>query len=150
MTIPSIIEHQRDQFCVSTDVNRLDIASIHHFLANESYWSKNIPFNVVQKAVRNSLCFGVFKGEKQIGFARVVSDFVTFAFLADVFILEEYRGRGLSKWLLEFIMDHPDLRGLRRWMLATRDAHGLYAKFGFQPLSHPERLMEIHQPDIYR
>jgi GNAT superfamily N-acetyltransferase len=92
----------------------------------------------------------VFKGVEQIGFARIVSDYVTFAWLADVYILEEYRGRGLSKWMLEFIMSHPDLQGLRRWMLATRDAHGLYYKYGFQPISHPERLMEIHQPDVYK
>jgi GNAT superfamily N-acetyltransferase len=150
LPIPAVIEVQKDQFCISTDVDRLDIASIHHFLANESYWSKDIPFIIVQKAVRNSLCFGMFKGEEQIGFARVVSDYVTFAFLADVYILKEYRGLGLSKWLLELILSHPDLQGLRRWMLATRDAHDLYGKYGFRPISHPERLMEIHQPNIYR
>lgn len=144
------LEEYWGKFCISTDNNRLDIPSIHHFLAYESYWSKNIPYSIVQEAVSNSLCFGVFNGDEQIGFARVVSDYVTFAWLADVYILEEYRGLGLSKRMLEFIMSHPDLQGLRRWMLATRDAHGLYERYGFKPVSHPERLMENHKPDVFR
>jgi len=134
---------------MSTDKTRLDIEVIYHFLASESYWSKDIPFHVVRKAVSNSLCFGVFKGDEQVGFARVVSDCVTFAWLADVFILKEYRGIGLSKWMLDVIMSHPDLQILRRWMLATRDAHELYSRYGFKPIAHPERLMENHLPDVF-
>ena len=142
-------EEQKGDFLISTENKRFDIASIHRFLAYESYWSKDIPLPIVQKAVSNSLCFGVFKGDEQIGFARVVTDYVTFAWLADVFIHQEYRGMGLSKWMLEFIMDHPDLQVLRRWMLATRDAHGLYERYGFKPVANPERLMENHQPDVF-
>lgn len=149
MTLQTNYEVRREDFCISTDKKRLDIEVIHHFLANKSYWSKDIPLPVVRKAVGNSLCFGVFKGDEQVGFARVVSDYVTFAWLADVFILKECRGIGLSKWMLEVIMSHPDLQVLRRWMLATRDAHGLYAKYGFKPVAHPERLMENHQPDVF-
>ena len=149
MTLQTNYEIRREDFCISTDKKRLDIEVIHHFLANKSYWSKGIPLPVVRKAVSNSLCFGVFKGDEQVGFARVVSDYVTFAWLADVFILKECRGIGLSKWMLEVIMSHPDLQVLRRWMLATRDAHGLYAKYGFKPVAHPERLMENHQPDVF-
>ena len=145
-----IVEYQKDNYTLSTDKGRLDIDVIHQFLANESYWSKDIPLSVVQVAINNSLCFGLYVDNKQIGFARVISDQITFAFLADVFILKGYRGRGLSKWLLECIMGYPELLGLRRWMLATRDAHGLYEKFGFKPLAHPERLMEIHNPHIYQ
>lgn len=150
MTHLRTCEETRGDFCISTDKNRLDIEIIHHFLAEESYWSKDVPSSVVRKAVSNSLCFGVFKGDEQVGFARVVSDYVTFAWLADVFILKEYRGIGLSKWMLEFIMSHPDLQVLRRWMLATRDAQRLYEKYGFKPVAHPERLMENHQPDVYK
>jgi len=149
LTLQTNYEIRREDFCISTDKKRLDIEVIHHFLANKSYWSKGIPLPVVRKAVSNSLCFGVFKGDEQVGFARVVSDYVTFAWLADVFILKECRGIGLSKWMLEVIMSHPDLQVLRRWMLATRDAHGLYAKYGFKPVAHPERLMENHQPDVF-
>lgn len=149
MTLQKTYEVRKDEFCISTDKNRLDTEVIHHFLAYESYWSEDIPLHVVRKAISNSLCFGVFKGDEQVGYARVVSDYVTFAWLADVFILENYRGLGLSKWMLEVIMSHPDLQVLRRWMLATRDAHGLYAKYGFVPIAHPERLMENHQPDVF-
>ena len=146
----TILEYHKDNLTISTDKSRLDISTIHNFLANESYWSKNIPLTIVQEAVKNSLCFGLYDGDRQIGFARVVSDYVTFAFLADVFIVKGSRGWGLSKWLLECIISHPELQGLRRWMLATRDAHELYAKLGFRPLAHPERLMEIHHPELYR
>ena len=149
MTLQNNYEVRRGDFYISTDKNRHNIEVIHDFLAYESYWSMDIPLHVVRKAISNSLCFGVFKGDEQVGFARVVSDYVTFAWLADVFILKEYRGTGLSKWLLEVIMRHPDLQILRRWMLATRDAHELYSRYGFKPIAHPERLMENHQPDVF-
>lgn len=137
-----------DNFFVSTDKSHLDIKVIHGYLKT-SYWAANIPEEVVIKAIENSLCFGVYNNKQQVGFARVVTDYAVFAYLADVFILEEYRGKGLSKMLMKEIMQHPQLQNLRRWMLATRDAHGLYSQFGFNPLSSPERVMEIFIPDIY-
>jgi inosine/xanthosine triphosphatase len=141
---------QGQTYSISSDPNRLQIEIIHDFLAKHAYWSIGIPRSVVERAIKNSLCFGVFHGSRQVGFARVVTDRATFAYLADVFILEEHRGRGLSKQLLETILQHPDLKGLRRWSLATRDAHDLYARFGFQSLAAPERWMEIRQPDPYK
>jgi len=143
-------EHHRDGYLISTDKSMLDLAAIHHFLSQEAYWSKNIPFDVVKRAVENSLCFGVYHGAEQVGFARVVSDLATFAYIADVFIVEGHRGRGLSKWLVESILVHPDLQGLRTWLLATRDAHELYRRFGFQNLSNPEIYMVIKNPGIYK
>jgi GNAT superfamily N-acetyltransferase len=131
------------------DTKRLDIEGIHGFLA-QSYWSPGIPRAVVERAIANSLCFAVFHQNKQIGFARVITDKATFAYLADVYILPEHRGMGLSKRLMEHITRHPDLQGLRRMLLATLDAHGLYEKFGFRPLAAPERMMEIHNPHVYR
>ena len=119
-------------------------------MTNESYWSQNIPFEIVKAATENSLNFGLFFKEKQIGYARIVSDFATTAYLADVFVLKEFRGQGLSKWLMEIIMNHPDLQGLRRWILATKDAHGLYKQFGWKPMAAPERWMEKHNPDVYK
>lgn len=133
---------------VDSDPARLDMDVIHDFLTH-SYWSKGISRELVERAVRNSVCFGVYDGDEQIGFARVVTDQATFAYLADVFILESHRGRGLSKKLVEAITKDERLRGLRRWVLATRDAHGLYAKFGFTPLAKPQRFMELHDPDVY-
>lgn len=143
------VEHQRNGFLISTDKSKLDIAAIHDYLSRESYWAQNIPLNVVQKSIHNSLCFGVYNREKQVGFARVVSDLATFAWIGDVFIIETHRGKGLSKWLMECIMSHPDLASLRRWMLATRDAQELYRKFGFQTVTNPENYMVIRNPDIY-
>ena len=134
---------------VDDDPARLDMDVIHGFLAG-SYWAQGIPREVVERAVRGSLCFGLYDGERQVGFARVVTDRATFAYLADVFVLEAYRGRGLSKLLVAEVLGHPSLQGLRRWMLATRDAHSLYAQYGFKPLSAPERFMEMHDPDVYR
>lgn len=123
---------------------------IQEFLANESYWAQGIPRSILEKCIENSLCFGVYDQEgKQVGFARVVTDYATYAYIADVFILEAQRGLGLSKWLMECIMSHPDLQGLRRWNLATRDAHGLYARYGFTPLRFPERWMEVLNPDVF-
>jgi N-acetylglutamate synthase-like GNAT family acetyltransferase len=139
----------KDNFSVSTDISRLDINVIHGFLSS-SYWAENIPVETVRKSIEGSMCFGVYDKNRQIGFARMITDKATFAYLADVFILEEYRGRGLSKWLMEIIMNSPELQGLRRIMLATRDAHGLYKKSGFTPLTQPNRWMQIHNPDIYK
>ncbi len=133
---------------ISTDSARLDIPLIHTFL-RESYWARNIPLSIVERSIRNSLCFGAFIGDQQIAFARVITDYATFGYLADVFVLPEYRGRGVSKKLIAAIRAHPDLQGLRRLVLATQDAHGLYAQFGFQPLVHPEYFMTVHNPDIY-
>lgn len=137
------------EFVVTTDPVRLDLHVVHKVLS-ESYWAKDVPREVVARSVRNSLCFGLFKDKGQVGFARVITDYATFAYLADVFILEPYRGRGLGKFLMECIMQHPMLQGLRRWTLATRDAHGLYAQFGFKPLANPDRFMELHNPDVYK
>lgn len=140
---------QREGFAITTETSFFNIEFIHAFLS-QSYWAENIPIETVQQSIDNSLCFGVFHLGRQIGFARVITDKATFAYLADVFIDEAYRGQGLSKWLMEEIMAHPDLQGLRRMMLATRDAHGLYTKFGFTELTNPERWMQIHQSDIYK
>jgi GNAT superfamily N-acetyltransferase len=137
-----------DAFVVDTDPERLDLALIHGFLTR-SYWASGIPFAVVRRSVRHSLCFGLYDGERQVGFARVVSDRATFAYLADVFVLESHRGRGLGKLLMAAVIAHPELQGLRRWMLATRDAHALYARFGFTPLPAPESFMQLHDPGVY-
>jgi GNAT superfamily N-acetyltransferase len=140
---------QKDEFTITTDKSKMDIAVIHQFIS-QTYWAKGIPVATMQKAIEGSLCFGVFHGERQVGFARVVTDKATFAYLADVFIIEEYRGKGLSKWLMEIIIGQPDLQGLRRFLLATRDAHGLYRQFGFKDMVSAENLMQIHNPDIYK
>ena len=138
----------RDTFTVTCDPAKLDLAVIAEFLAS-TYWAKGIPAATVEKSLENSLCFAVLDGERQIGFARVISDRATIAYLGDVFILPEYRGKGLAKWLMECVVSHPDLQGLRRWFLGTRDAHGLYERFGFTPLKRPEVFMERHDPDVY-
>jgi GNAT superfamily N-acetyltransferase len=135
-------------YSISSDPSRLDIPAIHAFLAR-SYWSPGIPLATVERAIANSLAFGVFQGQAQVGFARVITDRATFAYLADVYILEEHRGQGLGRRLVETVLAHPDLQGLRRFMLATRDAHGLYADFGFKALAAPDRLMEILRPQAY-
>jgi GNAT superfamily N-acetyltransferase len=135
-------------YTISTDRTRFDVAAIHAFLAR-SYWSPGIPLPTVERAIAHSLAFGVFDGVEQVGFARVVTDRATFAYLADVYILEEHRGRGLGRRLVETILAHEDLQGLRRFLLATRDAHALYAEFGFKPLAAPDRMMEIHDPHVY-
>ncbi len=136
---------------ISADPGRLQPDAIHAYLVR-SYWSPGVPRAVVDRAIANSLCFGIYvaASNKQVGFARVVTDKATFAYLADVYVLEEHRGQGLSKRLVATIQAHPDLQGLRRFMLATADAHGLYAQFGFKPLAAPERVMEIRNPDVYR
>ncbi len=145
----SPVERRRGEILVSTDPARLDLDVIHGFLS-QAYWSEGIPREVLERAIRNSLCFGVYVDGAQVGFARIVTDRATFAYLADVFILESHRGRGLSKLLMEVIMSHPDLQGLRRFSLGTRDAHGLYRQFGFESPKMPERLMEIVDLDIYK
>ena len=134
---------------ISTDRHRLEIGLIHDFLRS-SYWAQGIPRAVVEKSIQHSLCFGAYLNNKQVGFARVITDFSTFAYVADVFVVPEHRGRSVSKLLVRSILEHPELQGLRRVMLATRDAHRLYAQFGFQPLTHPEYFMGIHNPDVYR
>lgn len=139
----------KNQFTISTDKSKLDIHSIHEFLSTRAYWCLNIPKDTVQTAIENSLCFGVYEGSKQIGFARVISDFSTIAYLGDVYVLEEYRGHGLSKWLMETIMTHPELQGLRRWILLTGDAHGLYRQFGWADIADPSKWMELHNKNVY-
>lgn len=162
-----IVELRRGEFLISTDPARLDLDLIHHFLTN-SYWAKGVPKETVSRSIQHSLCFGIYdctgasshasrtrdvahptNEQVQVGFARVVSDFATIAYLGDVFVLESHRARGLGKWMVECITRHPALQGLRRWILLTRDAHELYAKFGFTPLRAPERYMELHRPDVY-
>ena len=139
-----------EDYRISSDQNDLDIESIHKFISN-SYWAKGIPLDILTRAISNSLCFGVFDKERgQVGFARMVTDSATYAYLADVYILEGHRGKGLSKMLMEEIMSHPDLQGLRRMTLATADAHGLYEKYGFSELSNPEIFMENWNPEVYK
>ena len=139
----------KDEFSISTNKSILDIDSIHEFLSTKAYWCLNIPKDKVQTAIQNSLCFGVYHNEKQIGFARVISDFSTIAYLGDLYIVEEYRRKGLSKWLMETIMSNPELQGLRRWILLTGDAHGLYRKFGWTNLADASKWMELHNKNAY-
>jgi GNAT superfamily N-acetyltransferase len=134
---------------VTTDPSFLDIDLIHGFLSR-SYWAEGIPREIVERSISGSICFGAYRAGAQIGFARVISDCATFAYIADVFVLEPSRGKGVGKLLMECIMSHPDLQHLRRWSLLTRDAHGLYRQFAFSAPAHPERYMEISNPDIYR
>jgi GNAT superfamily N-acetyltransferase len=164
------IEHRRGEFVLSTDPARLDLDVIHEFLTN-CYWAKGIPRDVVVRSIEHSLCFGIYdqggkksllpakdeknrangkaKHDTQVGFARVVTDFATIAYLGDVFVLESHRGLGLGKWMMNCIMAHPALQNLRRWILLTRDAHGLYQQSGFKPVPAPERYMELHNPSVY-
>jgi GNAT superfamily N-acetyltransferase len=142
-------ECRKGAFTVSTDRERIDLDVVHGFLT-ECYWAKGIPRDVVARSIENSLCFGVYAEGKQVGFARVVSDYATYAYIGDVFVLESFRGRGLGKWLMECVMQHPRLQGLRRWSLVTRDAHGLYAQLGFGPLKKPQNYMELNRPDVYQ
>jgi GNAT superfamily N-acetyltransferase len=146
--VRSDMNWQRDSFIVTCDRARLDRALVAEFLAS-SYWAKGIPAALVETSIERSLCFALLEGNRQIGFARVISDYATIAYIVDVFVVPEYRGRGLGKWLLGCVVDHPDLQGLRRWVLATRDAHGLYEKLGFTALKRPELFMERHDPSIY-
>jgi GNAT superfamily N-acetyltransferase len=142
---------EKDGYTISTDAAQLDLSVIHQYLSRDSYWAQNIPMEVVVRSVANSFCFGVYHNKGQVGFARLVTDKATFAYLADVFILPEHRGKGLSKWLLTVMHSHHDMQGLRRWLLGTKDAHDLYKQFGWVPL--PEeivpRFMQLHNPDVY-
>jgi GNAT superfamily N-acetyltransferase len=142
-------DYRRDEFLISTDLARLDLDVIHGFLTR-AYWSEGIPRAVVEQALKHSLSFGLYAGTQQIGLARVITDYATFAYVADVFVLEDYRGRGLGKWLMQTVRAHPELQGLRRWSLATRDAHGLYRQVGFDSLRNPDRWMEMVDWDIYK
>ena len=145
----SVVEHRRGEFLISTDPARLDLDVIHGFLTN-CYWAKGIPRDLVARSIEHSLCFGIYDGNgAQVGFARVITDFATIAYLGDVFVLESHRGRGLSKWMMECITRHRALQGLRRWILLTQDAHSLYSQFGFTPLKAADRYMELHNPDVY-
>jgi N-acetylglutamate synthase and related acetyltransferases len=135
----------RDAYIISTDKNKIDLDYVHEFLTT-SYWSPGVPMNTVKRAMENSLSFGLYENENQIGYARMITDTATFAYLADVFIDENYRSKGLGKWLVETILAHPDLQGLRRIILATRDAHSLYAQFNFVPFATPERWMAYSPP----
>lgn len=139
---------QRDEYEISDDRSRLDINVIHEFLSVESYWAIGREIETVKRSIDNSLPFGLYREGQQVGFARVVTDYATFGWLADVFVLKEHRGQGLSKWLMEVILAHPELQGFRRWVLATKDAHELYRKFGFQDLKRPERWMERPDPKM--
>jgi GNAT superfamily N-acetyltransferase len=141
-------EQNRLGYRISTEAGAMDVDAIHAYLSG-SYWSPGIPRAVVASAIGGSLCFGLFHTERQVGFARVITDRATFAYLCDVYVLEDHRGRGLATWLMETVIAHPHLQGLRRFLLATRDAHGLYEKFGFVPLARPEMFMEINRPGLY-
>lgn len=141
-------EWKRGEFSISTDPKQLDITVIHKYLSTDSYWAQGRTVDTVKRSIENSLNFGLYKGKQQIGFARIVTDYATFAWLADVFVLDTYRGRGLGKWLVEVILSHPDLQRFRRWVLATKDAHELYRQFGFIELKRPERWMERPDPQM--
>ncbi len=145
-----VIDHAFGDFLISTDKTRLDIVAIHDFLSKHSGWSDHIPFDRVKTSIDNSLNFGLFHQGKQIGFARVISDFSTIAYLGDIYVLDEYRGQGLSKELMDVVMGHPNLQGLRRWILLTSTADWLYEKYGFTKLPKPEVYMELYNPNVYK
>jgi GNAT superfamily N-acetyltransferase len=144
------MDWQKENFIISDEKEKLNAEYIHDYLSNRSYWAENIPLETVKRSIDGSICFGMYDDGKQIGFARVVTDKATFGYLADVFIDEDFRAQGLSKWLMEIIMAYPELQGLRRWMLGTKDAHSLYEKFGFEPLENPKRIMHIYNADVYK
>jgi GNAT superfamily N-acetyltransferase len=149
-TLEEVLEYRRGEFVISTSRERLNLDVVHGFLTN-CYWAKGVPRDVVVRSIEHALCFGIYDGEgAQVGFARVISDFATIAYVGDVFVLETHRGRGLGKWLMQCITGHPALQNLRRWILTTRDAHGLYSQVGFTPVKAPERFMELHRPDVYK
>jgi N-acetylglutamate synthase-like GNAT family acetyltransferase len=145
-----IAEHFFGDFCITTDKSKLDLVAIHDFLSKHSGWSDNIPFDRVKTSIDNSLNFGLFHKEEQIGFARVISDFSTIAYLGDIYVLDAYRGKGLSKKLMDAVMVHPNLQGLRRWILLTSTADWLYEKYGFAKVPNPEWYMELHNPTVYK
>jgi GNAT superfamily N-acetyltransferase len=141
------MDWQQGEYTITTDKSRIDINAVHHFLTN-AYLAAGIPKETVERSISGALCFSILHGDKQVGFARIITDEATFAYLADVFVLEEFRGKGLSKWLMQTIINYPTLQGLRRFMLATRDAHSLYAQYGFTPLNNVDRWMQIHKRDV--
>lgn len=141
--------YQKGEFTISTNPAKLDLEVIHGYLSR-SYWTPGIPKETVRQSIEHSLCFGLYEKDTQIGFARVITDKTSFAYLADVFVLETRQGHGLGKWLIHCIINHPDLQGLRRWLLATRDAHGLYAQYGFTPLAKPDTIMEKYSGSLYK
>lgn len=145
-----IIENKFDDFLITTDKAKLDLVAIHEFLSQHSGWSNNIPFDRVKRSIENSLNFGLFHQDKQIGFARVISDFSTIAYLGDIYVLDSFRGQGLSKKLMDCVMNHPHLQGLRRWILLTNTADWLYEKYGFTKLPNPEWYMELYNPNVYK
>ena len=147
------VEWTRAEYRLTTDPARVDVAAVHAYLAR-SYWAAGIPLELVRRSIEHSLNFSLWHeppagGARQVGFARVITDYATFGYLGDVYVLEEHRGRGLSKWMMRVVVEHPELQGFRRWALLTRDAHGLYAQVGFTPLSDPSRWMELWTPGVY-
>lgn len=143
------MEILKNGYLLSDDRSKIQIEIVHQYLSNKSYWAKNIPFEIVEKSIQNSLCFGIYDQNQQVAFARIISDFAAIAYLGDVFVLETHRKKGLSKWLLESIRNHPDLQGLRRWILLTGDAHELYKKYGWHELKKVENWMEINEIQEY-
>ena len=145
-------EWRRGDFVISTDASKLDVAAVHRWLSEKSYWVPGIPYDVVSRAVEGSLNFGLYTddGKRTIGLARIITDYATFAYVCDVYVLDEFRGQGLGVWLMECVAAHPRLQGFRRWMLGTKDAHTLYEKTGFRPPAMPERWMEKADPDVYK
>jgi GNAT superfamily N-acetyltransferase len=143
-------EWKRGDYTISTDPKRLDLKTIHDYLSNQSYWAPGIPMETVQRSIQNSLPFGLYHKDKMAGFGRVITDYATFGYIGDIFVLDEHRGQGLSKWMVELMLAHPDLQGFRRWILLTRDAQGLYKRFGFVMPLNPERYMERWTPDVYQ
>src|SRR6476620_3514548 len=143
---------RKENYLISTDRSKLHVDVIYHFLSQESYWAKGIPRSIVEKSIANSICFGVYYNHEQAGFARVITDKATFAYLADVLILSQHRGTGVSKWLMQAIHAHPELQGFRRWWLGTKDAHGLYEQFGWTKITDDvaKRFMQLHDPDVYK
>lgn len=152
MDLPAVEEWRRGEYVVTTDASKLDLAVVHRWLSKESYWVPGIPYDVVRRGVQNSLNFGLYaeNGARTIGLARIITDYATFAYVCDVFVLDEYRGRGLGVWLMECVAAYPSLQGFRRWMLGTKDAHTLYEKTDFKPVAAPDRWMEKADPDVYR
>ena len=139
----------KDNYTITTNPDDLQVEAILDYLQNFSYWAKDRTADHMENIIANSLCFGLYKDKKQVGFARVVTDYATFAYLGDVYVLPELQGNGLGTWLMKVVIEHPNLQGFRRWVLATRDAHRLYKNFGFSELKHPERWMEKAAPDAY-
>lgn len=143
------MEWTKDKFKISTDKTLLNFEAVHHYLSKESYWAKNISETKIRTACANSLCFGLYEDKKQVGLARLITDYATFAYLCDVYVLPEYQRNGLGKWLMNCVMAHPDLQTLRRWILATKDAQGLYQYSGFEPLKNPDRHMEYRNEKVF-